>query len=89
MVLIYKEDNDEINVEELEQSVQEIKRVKEQQKQLEDTVAPAKQKIKEQFGKEDVNKWLSTQYGNEVDILKEISKNLQINLTEATDYCSR
>jgi len=89
MVLIYKEDNDEINVEELEQSVQEIKRVKEQQKQLEDTVAPAKQKIKEQFGKEDVNKWLSTQYGNEVDILKEISKNLQINLTEATDYITQ
>ena len=36
--------------------------------------------------KSNINEWLSTQYGNEVDILKDISKTLQINLTEAGDY---
>tara|TARA_R110002167_G_scaffold116694_3_gene292047 strand:+ start:1640 stop:3052 length:1413 start_codon:yes stop_codon:yes gene_type:complete len=89
MVLIFKE---ELDVEQLEQDVQEIKRVKDQQDALEDTVTPVKQKIKEQFGNdkilasEDINKWLNTQYGNEVDILKDISKNLSINLTEASTY---
>ena len=85
MVLIYKQDKD-LDVEELEQNVQEIKRVKEQQDQLEQQVKPVKEKLKEQFGKEDVQKWLSTQYGNEVDILKDISKTLGINLTEASKY---
>ena len=62
MVLIFKA---ELDVEQLEQDVQEIKRVKDQQDALEDTVTPVKQKIKEQFGNdkilasEDINKWLN------------------------------
>ena len=88
MVLIYKEDKEDndLNVEELEQNVQEIKRVQQQQDQLEQTVKPVKDKIKEQFSKEDISKWIHTQYGNEVDILKDISKKLEINLTEASKF---
>ena len=85
MVLIFKQE-DEIDIEELEQDVQEIKRVEEEKRMLEQTVKPVKDKIKEQFNKSNINEWLSTQYGNEVDILKDISKTLQINLTEAGDY---
>ena len=85
MVLIFKQDDD-IDIEELEQDVQEIKRVEEEKRMLDQTVKPVKNKIKEQFNKSNVGQWLCTQYGNEVDILKDISKTLQINLTEASDY---
>mgnify|MGYP003114046034 FL=1 len=85
MVLIFKQDDD-IDIEELEQDVQEIKRVEDEKRMLDQTVKPVKDKIKEQFNKSNVGQWLCTQYGNEVDILKDISKTLQINLTEASDY---
>ena len=85
MVLIFKQDDD-IDIEELEQDVQEIKRVEDEKRMLDQEVKPVKDKIKEQFNKSNVGQWLCTQYGNEVDILKNISKTLQINLTEANDY---
>ena len=85
MVLIFKQDDD-IDIEELERNVQEIKDVEQQKEMLEESVKPIKNKLKEQFNKSNINKWLSTQYGNEIDILKDISKTLQINLTEANDY---
>tara|TARA_R100000278_G_scaffold123127_1_gene111427 strand:+ start:1217 stop:2617 length:1401 start_codon:yes stop_codon:yes gene_type:complete len=85
MVLIFKQDDD-IDIEELERDVQEIKRVEDEKRMLDQEVKPVKDKIKEQFNKSNVGQWLSTQYGNEVDILKDISKTLQINLTEASDY---
>lgn len=85
MVLIFKQDDD-IDIEELEQDVQEIKRVEDEKRMLDQTVKPVKDKIKEQFNKSNVGQWLCTQYGNEVDILKDISKTLQINLTEASDF---
>ena len=87
MVLIFKQD--ELDVEELERDVQEIKRVKQQQDMLEESVAPIKEKIKEKFNKSDISKWITTQYGDEVEILKEISKNLEINLSEATNYITQ
>ena len=85
MVLIFKQDED-IDVEELEQDVQEIKRVENQKRMLDESVKPIKDKIKNKFNKSDINKWLEGQYGNEVDILKDISKNLEINLSEASNY---
>ena len=89
MVLIFKED---VDVEELEENVRQIKDAEDKKEALDQTVAPVKEKIQQQFGEdenlksEDINKWLDTQYGNEVDILKDISKNLSINLTEASNY---
>jgi hypothetical protein len=89
MVLIFKED---VDVEELEENVRQIKDAEDKKEALDQTVAPVKEKIQQQFGEdenlksEDINKWLDTQYGNEVDILKDISKNLSINLTEASTY---
>ncbi len=87
MVLILKQD--EIDVEELERNVEEIKRVKQQQDMLEESVKPIKEKLKQTFGKSNVSKWITTQYGDEVEILKEISKTLKINLSEATSYITQ
>jgi hypothetical protein len=85
MVLIYKAD-DPIDVEELEESLNQVKRVEEQKKVLDDSVKPVKDKLKNQLSKANLNDWLVKQYGNEIDIIKDISKNLNINLTEATKY---
>lgn len=83
MVLIYK---NKIDVEELEENLQEIKRVEEQKEMLDNSIKPIKENIKQKFSKEDISKWITTQYGNEVDILKEISKKMNINLTEASEF---
>ncbi len=85
MVLIFKAD-DNIDVEELEESLNQVKRVEEQKKVLDDSVKPVKDKLKNQLSKSNLNEWLVKQYGNEIDIIKDISKNLNINLTEATKY---
>lgn len=85
MVLIYKA-SDDINVDELEENLQQVKRVEEQKKVLDDSVKPVKDKLKNQLSKGNLNKWLLNQYGNESDIVKDISKNLNINLTDATKY---
>tara|TARA_R110002012_G_scaffold184446_4_gene350968 strand:- start:10029 stop:11426 length:1398 start_codon:yes stop_codon:yes gene_type:complete len=82
MVLIYKESK--IDVKEIERNLQDIKTVQEEQQRLESTVEEQKKNIKEEFSSSDVTKWITTQYGSEVDILKEISKKLSINLTEAS-----
>tara|TARA_R110002020_G_scaffold64632_3_gene171463 strand:+ start:2363 stop:3766 length:1404 start_codon:yes stop_codon:yes gene_type:complete len=83
LVLIYKAD---INVEELERDVQEIKRVEEQKDQLESQVKPIKEKVKQQFDTKTASEWLNTQYGDEINILKDIANTLNINLTQANDY---
>ena len=75
----------DINIEEVEENLQEVKRIQDQKKVLEEQEKEPKEKLAEQFKKE-FNSWLSNQYGNEIDILKDISKNMNINLTEATDY---
>lgn len=85
MVLIYKAD-DPINVEELEENLNQLKRVEEQKKVLDDSVKPVKEKLKTELTKSNLNEWLTKQYRNEIDIVKDISKNLNINLTEATKY---
>lgn len=85
MVLIFKADDD-IDVEELEESLNQVKRVEEQKKVLDDSVKPVKDKLKNQLSKSNINEWLVKQYGNEIDIIKDISKNLNINLTDATKY---
>lgn len=87
MVLIYKAD-ESIDVEELEENLNQVKRVEEQKKVLDDSVKPVKNKLKNQLSKGNLNEWLSRQYGNEIDIIKNISKDLNINLTEATKYIS-
>ena len=85
MVLIIKQD-DEINIDEVEESVRRIKDAKQQKDMIDESVQPEKDKLKQTFGKEDITKWITTQYDDEVEILKTISKNLGINLTEATKY---
>ena len=85
MVLIIKQD-DEINIDEVEESVRRIKDAKQQKDMIDESVQPEKDKLKQTFGKEDISKWITTQYDDEVEILKTISKNLGINLTEATKY---
>tara|TARA_R100000005_G_scaffold22429_1_gene9656 strand:- start:22 stop:414 length:393 start_codon:yes stop_codon:yes gene_type:complete len=85
MVLIYKAE-DPIDVEELEENLNQVKRVEEQKKVLDDSVKPVKDKLKNQLSKGNINEWLVKQYGNEIDIIKNISKELNINLTEATKY---
>jgi len=85
MVLIYKAE-DPIDVEELEENLNQVKRVEEQKKVLDDSVKPVKDKLKNQLSKGNINEWLVKQYGNEIDIVKNISKELNINLTEATKY---
>ena len=87
MVLIYKADEDEpINVEELEEDLNQLKRVEEQKKVLDDSVKPVKEKLKNELTKSNLNEWLSKQYRDEIDIIKDISKSFEINLTEATKY---
>jgi hypothetical protein len=80
MVLISKED-EEIDVDDLQERVDEIKETTDalntQRQQVIQTVG---------FKKEEFPSWINMQYGNEIDILKTISKNLKINLTEANDY---
>lgn len=85
MVLIYKAD-EPIDVKELEENLNQVKRVEEQKKVLEDSVKPVKDKLKNQLSKGNINEWLVKQYRNEIDIIKDISKDLNINLTEATKY---
>ena len=75
----------DINIEEVEENLQEVKRIQDQKKVLDEQEQEPKEKLAEQFKKE-LDTWLSNQYGNEIDILKDISKNMNINLTEATDY---
>lgn len=85
MVLIIKQD-EEIDIDEVKETVRVIEDAQNQKDMIEERVKPEKEKLKEIVGKEDVSKWITTQYGDEVEILKTISKNLGINLTEATNY---
>ncbi len=85
MVLIFKEDKD-FNVEEVEEALNQIKRVEQQKTQLDATVKPIKDKIKSSLNKSNFDNWITRQYNNEIDIIKEISKEYNINLTEATKY---
>jgi hypothetical protein len=86
LVLIYKAN---INVEEVEENLREIKRVEEQKDQLDSQSQPAIERVKAEFDKKTASEWLFTQHGNELDILKDISTNLNINLTKASDYITK
>lgn len=81
MVLI----KSEINIDEVEENLQQIKRIQDEKKVLDAQQEPAKEKLREQF-KKNLDSWIVNQYGNEIDILKDISENMHINLTEAHDY---
>ena len=74
-----------IDIQEVEENLQEVKRIQDQKKVLEEEEKEPKENLVEQF-KTNLDKWLPSQYGNEIDILKDISKNLNINLSEAHDY---
>ena len=63
----------DINIEEVEENLQEVKRIQDQKKVLDEQQKVPKEKLAEQFKKE-LDTWLSNQYGNEIDILKDISK---------------
>lgn len=87
MVLIFKA-NGKIDVQALEEDVRRIKEAEEQKKVIDEKITPIKEGLKNKIGKEDISKWITSQYGDEVEILKDISKNLGVNLTEATKYIS-
>ena len=78
-----------IDLEEVEESLAEIKRVEEEKDMLDSQASPAIQRVKEEFDKKTASKWLHTQHGNELDILKNISETLKVNLTEASDYITK
>tara|TARA_R110002167_G_scaffold40905_3_gene125316 strand:+ start:439 stop:1827 length:1389 start_codon:yes stop_codon:yes gene_type:complete len=75
----------DINIEEVEENLEQVKRIQDQKKVLNEEEEEPRANLVEQF-KKDLNTWLPNQYGSEVDILRDISKNLNINLTEASDY---
>ena len=78
-----------IDLEEVEESLAEIKRVEEEKDMLDSQASPAIQRVKEEFDKKTASKWLHTQHGDELDILKNISETLKVNLTEASDYITK
>ena len=84
MVLISKAK--EINLDELQEDVNQLQEAENDKNEIDDKVAPVKEELIGRFSKSDINEWLSYQYGNELDIMKDISKELEINLTEAFDY---
>jgi len=74
-----------IDIPKVEENLQQIKRIQDEKKVLEAQEEPAKENLREEF-KKNLDNWLSIQYHNEIDILKDISENMHINLTKANDY---